>query len=88
MDLIDAILLIIECFFIGLGMELGSVIAKVITVKVLNSSSPVTVHDGEDEEEEEEEEEKEEEERKKKHRRTQVRSASGASTPSGFRVTI
>lgn len=83
MDLVDIVITTLECLFVGLGMELGSVLAKLITVKILNDSSPVTVHDGEDEETEEE---VEEEQKKKRRRRSQVRSANGPSTPASFHV--
>lgn len=77
MDLLDVIVTIVECVAIGFGMEIGAVVAKVFAVRLLNSSSPVTVHDVEDEEDEEEGE-------KKKRRR---RAGGGPSTSTGVRAT-
>lgn len=77
MDLLDVIVTVLECMAIGLGMELGAMIAKVLSVRLLNSSSPVTIHDVEDEEDEEEGE-------KKKRRR---RAGGGPSTSTGVRAT-
>lgn len=76
MDLLDVIVTILECVAIGFGMEIGAVVAKVVAVRLLNSSSPVTVHDVEDEQDEEEGE-------KKKRRR---RAGGGPSTPTGVRA--
>lgn len=73
MDLLDVIVTILECVAIGFGMEIGAVVAKVVAVRLLNSSSPVTVHDVEDEQDEEEGE-------KKKRRR---RAGGGPSTSTG-----
>lgn len=77
MDLLDVIVTILECVAIGFGMEIGAVVAKVVAVRLLNSSSPVTVHDVEDEEDDEESQ-------KKKRRR---RAGGGPSTPTGVRAT-
>lgn len=82
MDLLDIMVLVVECFFVGLAMELGSVFGKVISVRLLNDASPVTVHDSEDEEEEEEEEET----KKRRRRQRQARGAGGASTPAAVRA--
>jgi len=79
MDVLDLIVTIVECVAIGLGMELGAVLAKVLSVRLLNGASPVTVHDVEDEEEEEEAE-------KKKRQRRAVRGSGGPSTPTGVRA--
>lgn len=76
MDLLDVIVTILECVAIGFGMEIGAVVAKVVAVRLLNSSSPVTVHDVEDEEDDEESQ-------KKKRRR---RAGGGPSTPTGVRA--
>ena len=76
MDLLDVIVTILECVAIGFGMEIGAVVAKVVAVRLLNSSSPVTVHDVEDEQDEEEGE-------KKKRRR---RAGGGPSTSTGVRA--
>ena len=76
MDLVDVVVTILECVAIGFGMEIGAVVAKVVAVRLLNSSSPVTVHDVEDDEDEEESQ-------KKKRRR---RAGGGPSTPTGVRA--
>jgi riboflavin synthase len=83
MDLVDLIVIVVECLFVGFGMELGAVVAKVLTVRLLNEASPVTVHDSEDEADDEEEEE---EEKKRRRRKRAAKSAGGSSTPSGFRA--
>lgn len=80
MDLLDVIVTILECVAIGFGMEIGAVVAKVVSVRFLNGASPVTVHDVEDEEEEEEEEQT------KRRRRRAARGQGGPSTPSAVRV--
>lgn len=79
MDLLDLIVTIVECVAIGLGMEIGAVLAKVLSVRLLNGASPVTVHDVEDEEDEEEAE-------KKKRQRRAARGSGGPSTPTGVRA--
>jgi hypothetical protein len=80
MDLLDMVVLIIECVAVGFGMEIGAVVAKVISVRLLNGASPVTVHDVEDEEEEEEQAST------KRRRRKAARGQGGASTPTAVRV--
>lgn len=80
MDLLDVIVTILECMAIGLGMELGAVVAKVLSVRLLNGASPVTVHDVEDEEDDEESQ-------KKKRQRRAARGSGGPSTPTGVRAT-
>ena len=80
MDLLDMVVLIIECVAVGFGMEIGAVVAKVISVRLLNGASPVTVHDVEDEEEEEEQAST------KRRRRKAARGQGGASTPAAVRV--
>lgn len=79
MDLLDVIVTILECIAIGFGMEIGAVVAKVVSVRFLNGDSPVTVHDAEDEDEEEEEQ-------TKRRRRRAARGQGGPSTPSAVRV--
>jgi hypothetical protein len=80
MDLIDVIVTIVECVAVGFGMEVGAVVAKVLSVRLLNGASPVTVHDVDDEEDEEESE-------KKKRQRRAARGSGGPSTPTGVRAT-
>jgi len=80
MDLLDMVVLIVECVAVGFGMEIGAVVAKVISVRLLNGASPVTVHDVEDEEEEEEQAST------KRRRRKAARGQGGASTPTAVRV--
>lgn len=77
MDLIDLIVTIVECVAIGLGMELGAVLAKILSVRILNDASPVTVHDVEDEEDEES---------AKRRRRRATRGSGGPSTSSVVRA--
>lgn len=79
MDLIDMLVTVIECLFIGLGMELGAIVAKVISVRLLNSDSPVAVHDADDEE-------AEEEEAGKKRRQRRARGSGGPSTSASVRA--
>ena len=83
MDLLDLIVTIVECVAIGFGMEVGAVVAKAFAVRLLNGSSPVTVHDVEDADEDAEEEPEEE---KSKRRRRAARGQGGASTPTAVRV--
>jgi hypothetical protein len=80
MDLLDVIITILECIAIGFGMEVGAVVAKVVAVRMLNSSSPVAVHDVEDEDEDEEEE------KSKRRRQRRARGQGGPSTPAAVRV--
>ena len=80
MDLIDVVVTILECIAVGFGMEIGAVVAKVVSVRLLNGASPVTVHDVEDEEDDEESQ-------KKKRRRRAARGSGGPSTPTGVRAT-
>ena len=80
MDLLDMVVLIVECVAVGFGMEIGAVVAKVISVRLLNGASPVTVHDVEDDEEEEEQAST------KRRRRKAARGQGGASTPTAVRV--
>ncbi len=82
MDLLDVIVTILECIAIGFGMELGAVVAKVFSVRVLNGASPVTVHDVEDDGDDEDEEE----EKGKRRRRRAARGQGGPSTPAAVRV--
>lgn len=77
MDLLDMIVTILECMAIGLGMEFGAMIAKVISVRLLNSASPITPHDVEDDAEDEEEE------AAKRRRKRAPRGGGGPSTPTG-----
>lgn len=79
MDLLDVIVTILECMAIGLGMEFGAMIAKVISVRLLNSASPIAPHDVEDEDDEEEE-------AAKRRRRRAPRGSGGPSTPTGVRA--
>jgi hypothetical protein len=79
MDLLDLIVTIVECVAIGMGMELGAVLAKIISVRLLNDASPVTVHDVEDEEDDEESQ-------KKKRRRRAARGSGGPSTSAAVRA--
>lgn len=80
MDLIDVVVTILECIAVGFGMEVGAVVAKVVSVRLLNGASPVTVHDVEDEEDDEESQ-------KKKRQRRAARGSGGPSTPTGVRAT-
>lgn len=80
MDLLDVIVTILECMAIGLGMELGAMIAKVLSVRWLNSASPIAPHDVEDATEEDEEE------AAKRRRRRAPRGSGGPSTPTGVRA--
>ncbi len=80
MDLLDVIVTILECIAIGFGMEVGAVVAKVFSVRLLNGASPVTVHDSEDEGEDEEEE------KSKRRRQRRARGQGGPSTPAAVRV--
>lgn len=80
MDLLDVIVTILECIAVGFGMEVGAVVAKVFSVRLLNGASPVTVHDVEDEEDDEESQ-------KKKRQRRAARGSGGPSTPTGVRAT-
>lgn len=79
MDLLDVIVTILECIAVGFGMEVGAVVAKVVSVRLLNGASPVTVHDVEDEEDDEENQ-------KKKRQRRAARGSGGPSTPTGVRA--
>lgn len=81
MDLIDIVVTILECIAVGFGMEIGAVVAKVVSVRLLNSASPVTVHDVENDEGEEEEEEA-----AKKRRQRRARGNGGPSTSAGVRA--
>jgi hypothetical protein len=83
MDLVDVVVTILECMAIGLGMELGAMIAKVLSVRLLNSASPITPHDVEQEQDDDEEEE---EEAAKRRRRRAPRGGGGPSTPTGVRA--
>lgn len=80
MDLLDVIVTVLECIAVGFGMEVGAVVAKVFSVRLLNGASPVTVHDVEDEEDDEESQ-------KKKRQRRAARGSGGPSTPTGVRAT-
>jgi len=80
MDLVDIVVTILECVAIGFGMEIGAVVAKVISVRLLNGASPVTVHDVEDENEDEEEK------NGKRRRQRRARGQGGPSTPAAVRV--
>lgn len=80
MDLLDVIVTVLECIAVGFGMEVGAVVAKVFSVRLLNGASPVTVHDVEDEEDDEETQ-------KKKRQRRAARGSGGPSTPTGVRAT-
>lgn len=80
MDLIDVVVTIFECIAVGFGMEVGAVVAKVLSVRLLNGASPVTVYDVEDEE-------NDEESQKKKRQRRAARGSGGPSTPTGVRAT-
>lgn len=79
MDLLDVIVTIMECIAIGFGMEVGAVVAKIFAVRVLNTSSPVDVHDVEDDMEDDETQ-------KKRRRRRASRAASGPSTTVAVRA--
>lgn len=79
MDLLDVIVTILECIAIGFGMEIGAVVAKVVSVRLLNGASPVAVHDVEDEDEEEEQ-------KSKRRRQRSARGQGGPSTSSAVRV--
>jgi hypothetical protein len=79
MDLIDIVVTILECIAVGFGMEIGAVVAKVFSVRLLNGASPVTVHDVEDEE-------NEEEEAAKKRRQRRAHGSGGPSTSTGVRA--
>lgn len=65
MDVLDLLILLIECVVVGFGMAVGDWICKVIAVKLLNSQQ-ASLHDVEDEPDEDEE-------RKKKARRRPVK---------------
>jgi len=68
MDVLDLLILLIECIVIGFGMAVGDWIVKVIAVRLLNSEQ-ASLHDVEDDEEEE----------VKRKRRTRKRPDGGAS---------
>jgi hypothetical protein len=67
MDVLDLVILLIECVVVGFGMAVGDWLCKVIAVKLLNSGQ-ASLHDVEDEPDEDEE-------RKKKARRRPVKPA-------------
>lgn len=54
MDVLELIILLVECIVIGAGMAIGDWIIKVIAVRILNDSEQASLHDVEDEPEEEE----------------------------------
>jgi hypothetical protein len=60
MDMLDLLVLLVECVVVGAGMAVGDWLVKVIAVRLLNSEQ-AALHDVEDEEEEED---------KRKKRRT------------------
>lgn len=80
MDLVDVVVTILECMAIGLGMELGAMVAKVLSVRLLNGASPITPHDVEDDAEDEEEE------AAKRRRKRAPRGGGGPSTSTGVRA--
>jgi hypothetical protein len=82
MDLLDLIIIIVECVAIGFGMEIGAFVAKAFAVRLLNSSA--VAHDAEDEAEEEAEEE--EEKTKRRRRGKASRGQGGPSTSAAVRV--
>ena len=61
MDLLDLLILLVECVVVGFGMAVGDWLVKVIAVRILNSKQ-AALHDVEDAEEEEDD--------KRKKRRT------------------
>lgn len=70
MDIVDMIILVVECTVIGFGMALGDWVCKIMMVRWLNRGEG-QIHDVEDDEEDEEE-------TKKKKRRRRAASPSGA----------
>lgn len=66
MDVLDLVILLIECIVVGAGMAIGDWVIKVIAVRLLNDSQTATLHDVEDEPDEDEE-------RKKRTRRKPVK---------------
>jgi hypothetical protein len=54
MDVIDLLVLLVECVVVGAGMAIGDWIIKVIAVKILNNSEQATLHDVEEEPDEDE----------------------------------
>ncbi len=61
MDVLDLMILLVECVVVGFGMAVGDWLVKVIAVRLLNSEQ-AALHDVEDAEEEEDD--------KRKKRRT------------------
>ena len=63
MDVLDLVILLVECVVIGFGMAVGDWLVKVIAVRILNSEQ-ASLHDVEDEEDDDD---------KRKKRRTSSR---------------
>lgn len=58
MDVLDLVILLIECIVVGAGMAIGDWVIKVIAVRILNDSQAATLHDVEEEPDEDEERKK------------------------------
>lgn len=53
MDVIELVVILVECIVIGAGMAIGDWVVKIIAVRLINDAQQASLHDVEDEEEEE-----------------------------------
>lgn len=53
MDVIELVVILVECIVIGAGMAIGDWVVKIIAVRLINDAQQASLHDVEDEPEEE-----------------------------------
>jgi len=84
MDVLELIILLVECIVVGFGMAIGDWLVKVIAVRLLNSEQ-ASLHDVDDPETEEEEDDKR---KKRRTRKPPSKPSGGIGGGSGASVAV
>ena len=84
MDVLELIILLVECVVVGFGMAVGDWIVKVIAVRILNSEQ-ASLHDVDDSENEEEEDDKR---KKRRTRKPPSKPSGGIGGGSGASIAV
>ena len=84
MDVLELIILLVECVDVGFGMAIGDWMVKVIAVRLLNSEQH-SLHDVDDPETEEEEDDKR---KKRRTRKPPSKPSGGIGGGSGASVAV
>jgi|SanBayMetagenome_1026888.scaffolds.fasta_scaffold34677_2 hypothetical protein len=84
MDVLELIILLVECVVVGFGMAIGDWMVKVIAVRLLNSEQ-ASLHDVDDPETEEEEDDKR---KKRRTRKPPSKPSGGVGGGSGASIAV